>query len=523
MRRRILIFLALIACFFTGLFLASGIFPDLVKDLYLDQLVIWKRYHISSGTSGIVFIMLAGYLCLHGVYLLARNLWRGLFYGVRERVATADAGRDPLTGLPSRFALNLYLDRSIEWAKEDPSTHHVSVALFKVVGLGNINKVGGTMRGDEILRSLGQRVHEAAVSRALIGLARWYTRVTLRPGSILFGSPMPARCPVRFAGSTFAMGMSGQDHRDAFIYVGELIKMWNDALEKLESEVELKVVGSLALRTPLTTTEELLDGARQALAKAERTGELVVALSLTEGGSAPMVKEFHNVPRVEMPAHTDQPEGEEILTKKRKKPGLNARLWTTAKVWGPMVGCFLVAALLLVIGNTDGKSSRIHPWPAKVSSVPLVGVSGVKHIKLIRGTAGPSSDGVLRARASIAQMDTDSPASSVSPNVAQVMVEISNRSGSSVHLNMHDIVAIDRKDRRIKVDAANTLRFAKPLDYRTLAPDETWTAWMRFFQRDTPIKSLVIEPSRHSKLFLDFEPVKAGEEETAAAPEPAKQ
>ncbi len=509
MRRRILIFLALIACFFTGLILASGAFPDLARDQYLDLLVTWKRYHITSGTSGIVFIMLAGYLCLHGVYLLGRNLWRGLFYGVRERVATSDAGRDLLTGLPSRFALNIYLDRSIEWAKEDPSTHHVSVGLFKVVGLGNINKVGGTMRGNEIMRALGQMVHEAAFSRALLGLARWYTRVTLRPSSILFGSPMPARCPVRFAGSTFAMGMSGQDHRDAYVYVGELIKMWNTALEKLEPEVELTVVGALAMRTPLTTTEELLEGARQALSQAERTGEMVVALNLTEGGSAPMVKEFHDVPRVDLPAHQDHPEGEEILAKKPKKPGLNARLWASAKVWGPMAGCFLVAALLMIIGHSEGKSARVHPWPAGVRSVPLVGVSGVKHIKLIRATAGPSSDGVLRASASIAQMDTSSAASTVSPNIAQVKVEISNRSGSSVHLNMHDIWAIDRKDRRIKVDAANTLRFATPLDYKTLAPGESWTAWMRFFQRDTPIKSLVIEPSPHSKLFLDFEQVKA--------------
>ena len=504
MRRRILVFLALIACFLVGAILASGPFPDYTLDLWLDLLVQWKRYHINAGTTGIVFLMLSGYLCLHGVYLLCRNLWRGLLHGVRERVATADAGRDQLTGLPSRFALNLYLDRSIEWAREDPSTHHVTIALFKLVGLEKVNELGGTMRGDELLRGMSLMVHEAAVSRALLGFARWLTRLTLRPASILFGTPMPARCPVRFSGATFAMGMSGQDPRDAFIYVGELLKLWTEHLKKLEPDVEVKVVGSLALRTPMTTTEELLEGARQALVAAEQSGEVVVALSMTEGGSAPMVKEFQDVKRVDLPPHRERPEEEEILTKKKKKPGLNWRLWAGAKAWGPMVFCFAAVPLLLLLGQARGAPHKLHHWPDTVKSVPVVGTSGVKHIDLLRATAGPSSDGVLQVKAYIIQMDTSTPLSASSPNIAQVKVEITNLSGSHQHLNMFDISAIDRKDRKLSVDAGNTLRFANPLSFKTLPPEGKWSAWMRFVQRDTPIRALILEPSRHSKLLLTF-------------------
>ena len=504
MRRRILIFLALIICLLTGAILASGPFPDLVQDIWLDILVIWRRYFITSGTSGVVFLMVAGYLCLHGLYLLARNLWRGLFHGLRERAATADAGRDALTGLPSRFALNFYLDRSVEWAREDPATHHVSVALFKLTGLEQVNQLGGTMRGDELLRGVSEMVHEAAVSRALLGFSRLYTRLLLRPASILFGSPMPARCPVRFAGSTFAMGMSGQDPRDAFIYVGELLTLWRENLKKLEPEVEVSVVGSLALRTPGTTTEELLEGARQALTAAELSGEVVVALNMTEGGSAPMVKEFQNVQRVDIPAHPDRSESEEILTKKPKKPRWSQRIWPAVKTWGITVVCFAVAPALVVFGQGEGEQISTPPWPATVHSVPVVGASGVKQIALLRGTAGPTSDGVLQVKATIVQMDTNTPFSAVSPNIAQVKVEITNLSGSHQHLNMFDISAIDRKDRKLSVDSSNTLRFANPLDYRTLPPEGKWTAWLRFFQHDTPIRALVIEPSRHSRLYLTF-------------------
>lgn len=495
-------------CCLTGLILASGPFPDHVRDLWLDQMVIWRRYQISSGTSGIIFLMSAGYLLLHGCYLLARNLWRGLLHGFRERVATADAGRDVLTGLPSRFALNQYLERSIEWAREDPSTHHVSVALFKLVGLEQVNELGGTMRGDEVLKEMSEMVHEGAVSRALLGFARRYTRLTLRPASILFGSPLPARCPVRFAGATFAMGMSGQDPRDAFGFVQDMLKLWQEELKKMEPDVDLKVVGSLALRTPMTTTEELLDGARQALAAARCSGEVVVALSMTEGGSAPMVKEFQHVQRVDLPQH---PEGEEILEKKKpKKPGWDQRIWNGVKTWGPMTACLAGVPMLLWFGQADGKFTSVPHWPDSVNSIPVVRASGHGQIKLLRSTAGPASDGVLQVKAYIVQMDTSTLFSAMSPNIAQVRVEVKNLSDRSQHLTMFDISALDRKDRRLSVDATNTLRMANSLSSKTLEPQARWVAWMRFTQHDTPIRALIIEPSRQIKLYLTFDELKGG-------------
>ena len=215
-----------------------------------------------------------------------------------------------------------------------------------------------------------------------------------------------------------------------------------------------------------------------------------------------MVKEFQQVQRIDLPSH-EHPE-EEVIAKKPKKPGWDKRIWSTIRAYGPMAICFLLVPALLWFGTGDGQLTAVHTWPDSVQSVPVVGESGVNNIKLLRGTAGPTSDGVLQAKATIAQMDTRTAASAHSPNIAQIKVGIRNLSSSSQHLNMHDFSAIDRKSRRLVVDAANTLRFASPVDYRTLQPGQTWTGWLRFFQHDTPIGALVIEPSRHSKLYLTF-------------------
>lgn len=487
-----------------GGILASGVAPDLLQDSWRDLRVMLRRYHLTSGTTGVVVLMLAGYLLAHGVFLVLRNLWTGVLRSLRERVATIDGARDALTGLPNKFALTSYLERGFDWAQKDPSTNHVSVGLFKIHGLHRVNKRGGYLSGDELLRKVSFWVHEAALSRALLGLARRWTRARLGPSAIMFASPMPPRCPARFAGATFAMGMCGQDPRDAYLYVGELVSLWQEQLDKLQPDAKLKVAASLSVRSTSTATHELLDGARQALAVSVESGEVVVCMSMTDGGSAAMVTEYKDARRIEMPVH--QWERDEVTSAPvtPPRPDVAQQVVSAAKTWG-LAALFLAATPILIsVGYGDDAVGKIYPWPDKVQAVPVVDASQVRNIPLLRSAAGPTSDGVLEVRARLIQMQTSTTYSSVSPNIAQVWLEVTNHSEDAQHLNMFDVTAVDRKGRRLGVDEAPSLRFPKVLDYRTLEPEEKWSGWLRFIQIDTPIKAIIVEPSRRSKVYLGF-------------------
>ncbi len=82
----------------------------------------------------------------------------------REREATEQALRDPLTGLGNRTQLHRVLDALLE----RPSDVPVTLALLDLDDFKDINDTHGHDAGDEVLREVGLRLQHAAPAGALV-------------------------------------------------------------------------------------------------------------------------------------------------------------------------------------------------------------------------------------------------------------------------------------------------------------------------------------------------------------------
>ena len=153
MRRRLVMLLGLVVAFGLGLGLAAGPAPDALQDLWNQLLVAWYGYKLRAGSGGTFYVMLGGFFLGQGVFLAARQLWRGPLRLARSRFSELDAACDPTTGLPSRYGLQGYVERNLRWTLDDPSTRHVSFALLRIDGIEELNARSCTLAGTEVLHA----------------------------------------------------------------------------------------------------------------------------------------------------------------------------------------------------------------------------------------------------------------------------------------------------------------------------------------------------------------------------------
>jgi len=489
--------LGLLAAFALGLALAVGSGPDIAEDLWRDLQVSWYRYRLTSGSSGAIYIMVAGFLLGQGLFLTGRQLWRGVLRTMRGHFAMLDAARDLATGLPSKFALRSFIDRTIGWARSDPSTRHVSLGLVRLRGLGRVNKLAGVLRGTELLRTLAREVLEAAIPPTVTGLRRLWARLRLGPRVILFSSSPPSRCPARWSGSTFAIGFRGVDARKAYFVVRDLTTALQEIARSAYPKSELTARGALAILGGKAVASDLAQGVETALGAA-KDGSVVVAHEAADG-SAAMLEEFKDLQHVPLTVDSSTAEVHE----EEERPSVGAIVAGWLRGWGIALACLGAVPLVLMIGDKGGEPATIFPWPDNLKEVPTYDSKGVSSVRLLRSSARPLSDGTWQVEEAQA-VQLEPTAAHASAGIVQVRLTISNRSSSAQHLTMFDITVLDDQGRQIRAEPKYSLRYEQPLGARTLGPGERWSGWLSFRRRDATIKALVVQPRRGSRLYLPF-------------------
>ncbi len=500
MRRRLLFLTLLLGAFLLGAGLASGPLLDALEDLWHDAQVAWYQYRLSAGSAGTIYVMIAGFLLGQGLFLAARQLWRGLLRGVRARLADLDAARDLTTGIPSRYALQRFLEKNLRWSKGDPSTRQVALALFRVEGLEQLNESGGTLRGTELLQALARGVHDAGVPLSVGGIARVVARLRLRPRLILFASTPPSRCPARVGGASFALGFRGVDARKSFVVTRDLAAELQAIASEREPKAKLVVKGALVLASAGATVEELERAGEAALAKVARAGGVAAAHEAGEGAAA-MLDEFKELERVEV-SFARASAGAPPLEDRPRKLGDHVVAWV--KGWGPALGCLAAAPILLGVTSRGGEVKRSYPWPESLKALPIVDATGARTVPISRTRAQPLSDGIWSVEeALVVQVEPESQTPAQAG--VQVRLTIANRTTRARHLSMFDVLAVDGEGRRLLAHPKASLSFDGALGARAIEPGAKWTGWLQFTRRGSGVRGLILQPSRESRLYLPLQ------------------
>lgn len=500
MRRRLLLLFLLLGAFLLGAGLASGPLLDALEDLANDARVAWYSYRMSAGSAGTIYVMIAGFLLGQGLFLAARQLWRGLLRGVRARLADLDAARDLTTGIPSRYALQRFLEKNLRWCKGDPSTRQVALALFRIEGLEPLNESKGTLRGTELLQALARAVHDAGVPLSVSGLARVVARARLRPRLILFAGTPPSRCPARVGGGSFALGFRGVDARKAFVVTRDLAAELQAIAAEREPKARLAVKGALVLASAGATVAELERAGEAALAKVSTPGGVAAAHEAGEGAAA-MLDEFKELERVEVSFARVSAGGAPLEDRPRKLGDL-ALAWV--KGWGPALGCLAAAPILLGVTSRGGEIKRAFPWPMSLRALPIVDANDARTVPISRATASPISDGIWSVDA-VLVVQVEPELSTPAHAGVQIRMTIANRTTQARRLSMFDVLAVDREGRRLAVHPKASLAFADPLGARTIEPGAKWSGWLQFTRKGSGVRGLILQPSRESRLYLPLQ------------------
>ncbi len=502
MRNRFTLLSGMLLAFLLGIGLASTSVPDVVWDLVLDLRTAFKRYQLHTGASSTAFLMVAGFLLGQGLFLLLRQLWVDVLRQARARSLEVDAAVDAATLLPARFILRRYLEQAVEGAIATSSTTHVSLALFRVRGLDQLNRRGGFGQGTALLRALAAEVKDAAISRALVGWSRRRAVRRLTPWRLLHDAPLPPRCPARLQGDVLALAMRAQDARDAYLLASQLCRLLH---ERARAEAGVSVVGAIAIRTQGARYAHLLQGALAALDHSAAPGQVVVAHNPRDS-TATVLQEYPDVQRVDLPFDEagDHQEGE-------RPPGADAdaagpsRWWPFLRGWGLGLACVAAAPLVLVLGRGELTPEVAYPWPDTLTEINRLGASGLKPVKLQRSAARALlSERWSVERARVVQLHQGE------SGQAQVQLALRNSSDAPRHLSMYDVRAIDANGQQLEVDPRASLQLARPLGSQRIAPGEAWTGWLIFHRGPAPIVALLISPSRRVRLYLPLQAPPAG-------------
>jgi GGDEF domain-containing protein len=493
--RRLSILTALVLAFLLGAALVLGPAPDWLLDRWLDLRVALRRYQIASGGAGIIYLMVSGYLLGQGLYLLVRQLLPGGLRLIRDRFAEYDASWDPNLGLLSRFGLINFLRRSIAIGDSNPATSHVSLVLLRIQGLARVNAERGVLRGQDLLRGLARITRDASVSRAVTGLRRWWRRLLISPRSMLNVTPSRhPRCPARWTGSTLAMGMNGQDTRDATIFARELSRRLDEYARDFDPDLDLRITGGLVLRPAGVPLEQTIEAAEAALRAADEE-IFTVAYSPADGRTI-VLQEFSDLGRLEHDFRLSEGQAADAEAPPRAAESPQ-RGWL--RRWGLALGCFALIPVVLSVGNSDIRPPHTYPWPEDLETVDKLNARGVRKVPLTRTAAASISDGRWHLEGIRLDQLKGRDAS-----VAKLRLTITNSDESPQHISMYDFTAVDSLGQRLPVMEVPSLLFRPSLGARTLEPRENWSGWLQFQRLGPPITAVLMEPSRRSRIYIQF-------------------
>ena len=182
-------------------------------------------------------------------------------------------------------------------------------------------------------------------------------------------------------------------------------------------------------------------------------------------------------------------------------PALLVRLTFWLRTWGPALGCFIAAFVLLQF--TGGKANAgpsYSTWPDNLQELQLVDSAGSRKVQLLRATfPAESAGGWTLSEGRIVQGNPDD--GPLSP--CEIHLDITNTTSHTYYVSAFDFYALDAKGQRIAIDPMRMRRMAAGLAGRWMSPGETWSGWLLFPRRDAAVTQLVFEPDRFTHIVLN--------------------
>jgi GGDEF domain-containing protein len=476
-----------------GYVIGTGPFSEWVHDLLHMLDILWLAERASRGSSGILPLLVAGYLIGQGLFLLGRRIV-DVFSRRRTRTVDDLAAWDPALRVASRFGLERYLRHCGTWAEQEPANRTQSLALFRVQGLGRVNESEGTLAVTRLLQTIAAELRDASLPDAASRLSYWFVRYAPRP-IVASGKGVPfPRLAARWSGSTFALAFRELDAHRVIAIAQELANWIRSELSTIGSPETPTLRAGLVLGPPHATVEGLLSVASQSLADA--TESRLTVIHGPADARATHDSPIRDVEYREYPIHLNQPTGAALAP----TPTLRTRAMAWFRSWGPATSCLAAAVLLLQLtGSSAPVQPNSFPWPAQLTELQLVEPSGSKTIRLLRQTLpAQSAGGWTLSDVSMVQGNPEDGRL----DVCQFHVRVTNDSSRTYYLSAHDFAAIDSKRRLLPFEPRQMVKFSQGLAGRWMGPGETFDGWLRISPRGDRCLGLQFQPDRFTRITV---------------------
>lgn len=476
-----------------GYALGSGPFADRLADMYSFVVMSGSRERVSRGPSGTLPLLIAGFLFGQGIYLAVRQIVSKIAPARARRIERL-ATWEPAVQVGTRFGLHQYLEFCTTWAADDPSTRTLSLALFKIRGLGAMNDRKGTLVTTEVLQRIGAELRSAAVPEGASGLNRWLRHYFPRPLTKTFaGFPQP-RYPARWSGATFALAFRELDAVQVVSISRDLASWIRRELADVGDECDLSVNAAVVLGIAGVTGRDLGTAAAKCVESARCEG-LTVSLDPADV----RVSAIRQMGGLEV-ALAAIPTGDSRIGSLSNSVGLvGERKFASVRQWASPFACVCGALLVLELTGKKPSTPSAFPWPNSLVEVQVVGPAGPSRVRLERTPLLGTSTSEWRVTdALMIQGD----ANDGRFDLCQFRVTVKNTSGRTHFISPNDFSAVDSDGRIFGFEPRRIIRLANSIAGQWVVSGETVTGWLELARNKSPIVGLVFEPDRRSRISL---------------------
>jgi GGDEF domain-containing protein len=465
--RRIIEILALmIAGFLLGISHVSELALDIVRSIRLD----FALRSVTAAPGSSIFYTIGGLLIGPGLFILLRDRIVNEWPTMRVRSTENASSWDPVAGIATRFGLARYLDRCAKWAWRQKDVDNGSaLALFRIVGLGSLNRTLGTSVGTRLLEKVGWQMRAHAVPQTAIWLHGWLGQHA--PWVLDWDSNHPVfGLAGRWSGSTFAIAFREVEVQDVVRLTHKVTSLLRDELTKMGGGLHLRV--GFAVAPAHGSAGALGDAAESALATADDS-HIAMAYAASDT-RATLVEAGEVTPKVvEIP-----------LLKPEEGPASVPRTWVSLL---PSLSLIAAGLALMVFGPSKGEFTPTYPWPDTMASERVLDDKGSRDVPIARTKLADQEQGRWHMTNAAIMQSKD-----YEPRMARVFahVTVTNLDPDKRFVSFLNLRALDAGGKEWDF-SPSTLKMAQPFSGKWLGQNESLDGWLVTSRGQDPVVGLV--------------------------------